>query len=155
MRQFLIITIIILTKFANVQAQTSKVEYKTITTVESIIPAGGGRSRMIESIDEVDVDNFTTERTDGKKSMQGNISRSDAKIDRFAETKMLNFYSLTGLNFQNIASNDAMISSKLSDMAEAGWELMFVTSGVESDAGEKDMYGVFITRFIFKRVIQL
>ena len=36
-------------------------------------------------------------------------------------------------------------------MAKQGWELMFVTSGVESDAGEKDGKGIFITRYIFKK----
>jgi len=36
-------------------------------------------------------------------------------------------------------------------MAEEGWELIFVNSGVESDAGEKDGQGIFITRYIFKR----
>jgi hypothetical protein len=28
---------------------------------------------------------------------------------------------------------------------------VFVTSGVESDAGDKDGNGIFITRYIFKR----
>jgi hypothetical protein len=36
-------------------------------------------------------------------------------------------------------------------MAKQGYELVFVTSGVESDAGEKDGKGIFITRFIFKK----
>ena len=67
------------------------------------------------------------------------------------ETKLLNFFSGVGINFQNIASNDAIITSKLTDLARNGWTLMFVTSGVESDAGEKDGKGIFITRFIFYR----
>jgi len=79
------------------------------------------------------------------------VKRGDAKIDKFAESKLLNFYSLAGINFQNIASNDALISSKLNQMTEEGWELAFVTSGVESDAGKSDSNGLFITRFIFKR----
>ena len=32
-----------------------------------------------------------------------------------------------------------------------GWELAFVTSGVESSAGGDDGEGIFITRFVFKR----
>ena len=36
-------------------------------------------------------------------------------------------------------------------MSQEGWELAYVTSGVESDAGKTDDYGLFITRFIFKR----
>ncbi|MEQ9297740.1 MAG: hypothetical protein RIF33_04210 [Cyclobacteriaceae bacterium] len=127
-------------------------EYKVITTVESIIPAGIGRSRMISPIQEVDTDQFTTERTNGKKGgAQGDVRRKDLKIDNFEETKMLNFFSVTGINFQNIASNDAMISGKLTAMAEEGWELAFVTSGVESDSGVDDGQGIYVTRYVFKR----
>ena len=126
-------------------------EYKVITVVESIVPAGIGRSRMIEGQTDLDIDDFTTVRTDGKKSDQGDIKRKDAKVDNFAESKLLNFYSVFGINFQNIASNDALISSKVNKMSQEGWELMFVTSGVESDGGAQDGKGIYITRFIFKR----
>ena len=136
----------------SVDAQPEPIQYKVITVVESVVPAGLGRSRMIESQTDMEIDDFTTERTDGKKSNQDNIKRKDAKIDEFAESKLLNFYSVTGINFQNIASNDALISSKLNKMAEEGWELIFVTSGVESDSGlEPDGKGIYITRFIFKK----
>ncbi|MEP1095769.1 MAG: hypothetical protein ABJG78_11710 [Cyclobacteriaceae bacterium] len=126
-------------------------EFKVITVVESIVPGGLGRSRMVENKGSLDINTFTTERTDGKKSAQKDVKRGDAKIDKFAESKLLNFYSLAGINFQNIASNDALISSKLNKMTEEGWELAFVTSGVESDAGKSDGNGLFITRFIFKK----
>ena len=128
-------------------------EYHVITTVESIVPMGLGRSRMLDHKDPEDYKPLTTARTDGKKSDQGDIKREDVRIEHFEETKLLNFYSLTGINFQNVASNDAVVSSKLNDMAKDGWELMFVTSGVESDAGEKDANGIFITRYVFKRPV--
>ncbi len=38
-------------------------------------------------------------------------------------------------------------------MLEDGWDLIFVTSAVESDAGEGDEQGIFITRYIFKRAL--
>lgn len=126
-------------------------EYKIITTVESIVPMGIGRSRMVDPQTPADHKALTTERTDGKKSSQGDIKRDDIKIDNFEETKLLNFYSGVGINFQNITSNDAVVSSKLNELASQGWTLVFVTSGVESDAGDKDMNGIFITRYIFKR----
>jgi len=126
-------------------------QYKVVTVVESIVPAGIGRSRMIENQTDLEIDDFTTDRTDGKKSKQGEIKREDAKVDRFAESKLLNFYSVAGINFQNIASNDALISSKLNKLAEEGWELVFVTSGVESDSGKGDGKGIYITRFVFKK----
>jgi len=126
-------------------------EFKVITVIESIVPGGLGRSRMIETISETEVEDFTTERTDGKSSDQRKVRRRDAKVDNFEETKLLNFYSLTGINFQNIASNDALITSKLNQLAKEGWELMFMSSGVEGDGGETDGNGIFITRFVFKK----
>jgi hypothetical protein len=126
-------------------------EYKIITTVESIVPLGIGRSRMLDAKESSDYKNLTTARVDGKKSDQGDIKREDIKINNFEETKLLNFYSAVGINFQNIASNDAVVSSKLNEMAKEGWELMFVTSGVESEAGKQDGEGIFITRYVFKK----
>ncbi|MBX2943676.1 MAG: hypothetical protein KF860_15170 [Cyclobacteriaceae bacterium] len=126
-------------------------EYKIITTVESIVPLGMGRSRMMDPKEEASYKDLTTERTNGKKSELGDVKRGDVKIENFEETKLLNFYSAVGINFQNIASNDAVVSSKLSAMAKEGWTLVFVTSGVESDAGKQDGEGIYITRYVFKR----
>lgn len=123
-------------------------EYKIITVVESIIPGGLGRSRMIEAVGEKDHNDLTTERVDGKKS-KDQPKRKAAKVDDLKETKLLNFYSLTGLQFYNIASNDAIVMSKINELAQDGWELKFVNSGVESDAGETDGKGIFVTRYIF------
>lgn len=126
-------------------------EYKIITTVESIVPMGIGRSRITEAKEDKDIENLTTERSDGTKSNMKEVKRRDIKVDQFEETKLLNFYSATGINFQNIASNDAVVASKLNQLTEEGWELVFVTSGVESDAGGPDGNGIFITRYIFKK----
>ncbi|MCZ4407385.1 hypothetical protein O3Q51_01090 [Cryomorphaceae bacterium 1068] len=139
--------------FAAIVAEAQQVEYKVVTSIESIIPAGIGRSRIISEEDELNYEDFTTERTDGKKSKQGDVSRGDAKIAKFEETKLLNFFSIAGINFQNIASNDALITDKINKMVAQGWELAFVVSGVESDAGKGDGQGIFITRYIFKRTI--
>ncbi len=144
-RSFLVLGMMTLCAFAFAQ------EYKVVTTVESIVPLGLGRSRIIDAKEQANYKDLTTERTDGKKSDQGDIKRSDVKIENFEETKLLNFYSGVGINFQNIASNDAVISSKLTEMAKEGWQLIFVSSGVESDAGKQDGEGIFITRYVFKR----
>jgi hypothetical protein len=126
-------------------------EFKVVTIVESIVPGGLGRSRMTEAKESADYKNLTTSRTKGTKSDQGDVKREDVKIDAFDETKLLNFYSLTGINFQNIASNDAVITSKINEMIKEGWQLAFVTSAVESDAGKSDGDGIFITRLFFRR----
>lgn len=143
------VTIIFIAAMASLECYAQ--EYKVITTVESIVPGGIGRSRMTEPKESADYKSLTTSRTNGTKSDQGDIKREDVKISTFDETKLLNFYSLAGINFQNIASNDAVITSKINEMAKEGWQLLFVTSGVESDAGKSDGNGIFITRFIFKR----
>ena len=126
-------------------------EYKVITTVESVVPGGAGRSRIIENTQAMNADALTTARENGKKSEQGEVRRKDAKIDKLNETKLLNFYSFVGINFQNIASNDALIMSKINALVAEGWELAFINSGVESNAGKQDGDGLFITRYILKR----
>jgi len=149
MKRILLIAALAISCLVNVNAQSY--EYKVVTSVESIVPMGIGRSRIVEKKQDLDIEKFTTERTDGKKSSQGKVKRKDAKIKNFSETKLLNFYSIAGINFQNIASNDALISAKMNKLTEAGWELAFVTSAVESDAGKGDGNGIFITRYIFKK----
>ena len=129
-------------------------EYQVITSVESIIPSGLGRSRLISSNENRNYKDFTTTRTHGKKvkDKRNKSDRSDIRVKNFDETKLLNFFNIAGIRFQNIAANDAVISSKINTMSENGWELAFVSSAVESDAGDKDGNGIFVTRYIFKRV---
>jgi len=126
-------------------------EYKIVTSIESVVPMGLGRSRIISAEEDKDYKTYTTSRTE-ENTKQNKSKRSESKIDNFDETKILNFYSAAGINFQNIASNDALLSSKVNTMLEEGWDLSFVTSAVESDAGKGDGTGIFITRFIFKRL---
>jgi hypothetical protein len=131
---------------------TAQTEYKVVTVVESIVPMGAGRSRIIEATTDMDYQQFTTERTEGKDGgKQGKVKRKDAKIEALNETKLLNFYSGVGLNFQNIASNDAMITSMLNKMSKDGWDLFSVAAGVESKGSKDDNAGIFITRYLFKR----
>ncbi len=98
-------------------------EFMQITTVESVVPGGLGRSRMI-SVDE-----------------KGNMR----------EEKLENFYSMVGVNFENIKNNDLAITRKINDMTKDGWELKFVTTGVESG---QDKTGLFITRYLFQRELK-
>lgn len=99
---------------------SQKSEYLQVTTIESVVPAGLGRSRMI-----------TTDE-------QGNLQ----------EVKLSNFYSAVGINFSNVRDNDREITRKIGDLSDQGWELIQVTSGVES---KESSNGIFITRYLFKR----
>lgn len=128
-------------------------EFKIVTTIESIVPGGAGRSRIIENGTEVDYSEFTTVRSkDGKDKTSKD--RSDVKIEELKETTLVNFYSMVGINFQNIASNDAMMTSLLNKYSKDGWELIQITSAAESDAGKDDGNGIFITRYFFKRTVK-
>ena len=150
MKKFYLIVALLGGIFAS---EAQQYEYKVITSVESIIPSGLGRSRIISSNDERNYEDFTSERTDGKeeKDSRNDSKRSDIRVKNFEETKLLNFFNLGGIRFQNIAANDAVMTSKINKMIEEGWDLAFVTSAVESFGGKGDNNGIFITRYIFKR----
>lgn len=127
-----------------------EVEYKVITSVESIVPSGLGRSRLVSSNEQRDFESFTSERTEDEDE-RNKSKRKDIRVKDFEETKLLNFYNIGGIRFQNIVANDALVSSKLTAMGNEGWELLFINSAVESDSGKDDGQGIFVTRYTFKR----
>ena len=136
----------------NMTTQTFN-EWKIVTVVESIVPMGLGRSRMVENMTDVNTEEFRTSRVDGKTSSQRNVSRKELKVDKFDEAKLLNFFSATGINFQNIASNDAMIAARIMELESEGYALVHVTSAVESFGGKDDDSGIFISRMYFKKAL--
>jgi len=146
MKKIIIFASLILLATTEISAQ----QIKVITSVESIVPGGMGRSRIIDAQEEKNFGEYTTTQTEEDNS-RNKSKRADIRVKNFEETKLLNFYNIAGIRFQNIAANDAVISSKLTSMIKDGWQLMFVTSGVEADAGGDDGQGLFITRFIFKK----
>ena len=100
-------------------------EYKQFSTVESIIGGGLGRSRILT--------------TDDKGTL--------------VEKDLLNFYSMVGINFGNIANNDRSIVSKLNEWTTDGWELTNVTSGAQTNMSNgSTSSGIFITRYLFRKV---
>ncbi|MGC6433393.1 MAG: hypothetical protein ACON4M_04290 [Crocinitomicaceae bacterium] len=151
MKKLIIVAVALVLSYTGI-SQTY--EYKVVTSVESIIPMGLGRSRIIENNQEMDYRTLTTSREKGNDSKSNQVKRKDAKIDGLNETKMLNFYSGVGINFRNIASNDALVTSMLNSLSEEGWDLFTVSTGVESDAGSDDGQGIFVTRYIFRRIKQ-
>ena len=142
----------ILTGFTNGETSTvQQYEFEIVTVVESVVPKGLGRSRMLAKTEIVDYNPSTSVRMeDGEKVKSKNDKRKDIRTKAFEETKLLNFYNLGGIRFNNIATNDAMVKSKLNQMTTEGWELTFVTGGVES-SGDKDPNGIYLSRYIFKK----
>lgn len=97
-------------------------EYAQITTIESIIPGGLGRSRML-------------------------ITYPDGKQD---EKKIENLYSMVGINFTDIKFNDKEILTAITEFSNAGWE-MFSTSNLTQSPSEGFSQGIFLTRYLFRR----
>jgi hypothetical protein len=146
MKKLILVFVISFISFIDLNAQ---VEYKVVTSVESIVPKGLGRSRLISGNEDKDYKEFTTSQTEDDNS-RNKSDRDEIRVKDFDETKLLNLYNVAGIRFQNIAANDALITSKINTMISEGWELVFVTSAVESDGGKGDGNRIFITRYIFK-----
>lgn len=146
MKRIFLLAIVGFATFLSVNAQ----EYKVVTSVESIVPNGLGRSRIINALEDKDYKAYTSVQTE-EDNTRNKSRRKDIRVKNFEETKLLNFFNLGGIRFQNIAANDALLTSMMNDMVLDGWELAFVTSAVESDGGEDDGQGIFVTRYIFKR----
>jgi hypothetical protein len=146
MKRSLLFLLLLTAAFPAVSAQ----QFKVITCVESIVPNGLGRSRIINALEEKDYKEYTSVQTEDDNT-RNKSDRGDIRVKNFEETKLLNFYNLGGIRFQNIAANDALITSMINTMISEGWELAFVSSAVESEGGKGDGQGIFITRFIFKK----
>ena len=145
MKKLVIAVFIAIIACLEIQAQ----QFKVITSVESIVPNGIGRSRIINTLDERDYRDYTSVQS-AESGDRNKSDRSEIRVKDYEETKLLNFFNIGGIRFQNIAANDTMISSMINTMVSEGWELAFVTSAVES-SGKGDNQGIFITRYIFKK----
>lgn len=99
-------------------------EYFQFSTIESVIPGGLGRSRIL-----------TTDNN-------GQLLEKDLK----------NFYSMVGLNFKNIAQNDNAIVERINDYSSDSWELVSVSTGSHAQTSDGNSSGgLFITRYLFRR----
>ena len=145
MKKVIFIAFLILVATLELNAQ----QFKVITSVESIVPNGVGRSRIVNTMEEKDYKEYTSTQTD-EYNTRNKSDRGEIRVKNYEETKLLNFYNIGGIRFQNIAANDTMITSMIDTMIKDGWILAFETSAVES-AGKGDNNGIFITRYIFKK----
>lgn len=99
-------------------------QYFQFSTIESVIPGGLGRSRIL-----------TTDNN-------GQVLEKDLK----------NFYSMVGLNFKNIAENDRSIVDRINSYSNDGWELMSVVTGSHAQTSDGNSSGgLFITRYLFRK----
>lgn len=99
--------------------------WRQFSTIESVVPGGLGRSRVIVS------------------------DAGDQEVGK----DLMNFYSMVGINFKNIANNDRIIVDQINEFVNEGWELHTVTTGVNSAAEGKGGTGIFITRYLFRKPV--
>ncbi|UYZ58853.1 hypothetical protein [Hymenobacter latericus] len=99
-------------------------QYMQMTTIESIVAGGLGRSRVL----------FTPEFKGTK------------------EAQMENLFSLTGINIANVRTNEETILRYLSEATADGWELFQVTPLTQTlqNAGSTGQ-GIFLTRYTFRK----
>jgi hypothetical protein len=92
-----------------------------ITTIESVVGAGLGRSKMV-------------------------ITKEDGGVE---EKDMENLFSLGGINFKNIRQNENTIISTLKFYSDAGWKLQStVPLTLSPNQGGN---GIFMTRYLLTR----
>ena len=96
-------------------------KFMQITTIESVVGAGLGRSKMI-------------------------ITKEDGAIE---EKDMENLFSLGGINFKNIRQNETTIISTLKYYSEAGWKLQATVPLTLSPMQGGN--GIFMTRYLLTR----
>lgn len=121
-----LLTIILITgliSLANSQEvvkETPK-KFMQITTIESVIGGGFGRSKMV-------------------------ITKEDGSQE---ERDMENLFSLTGMNMKNIKSNESDILKVLKTYTDEGWKIEQVTP-LTLSPGDKGP-GIFMTRYLLAK----
>jgi hypothetical protein len=126
MKKIIIVLVIALGLGSSAFAQEVKPEiskqYMQITTVESVVAGGLGRSKMVIT----------------------NPDGSQKEID------LENLFSLAGINFKNIRQNEDKILKTLKEYTDNNWKLDQVTSLTlsQNDSGSG---GIFMTRYLLSK----
>jgi len=121
-----IASLIVTASFNNLKAQEIKAEtsreFMHVTTVESVLAGGLGRSKMIIT------------NPDGEQK----------------ESDLENLFSVVGINFKNIKGNEDKLVRTLKSYTDKGWEIEHVTSLTlsQNDSGAG---GIFMTRYLLSK----
>ncbi|MGG9964188.1 hypothetical protein [Ferruginibacter sp. SUN106] len=104
-----------------IKAEASK-QFMQITTVESVLAGGLGRSKMIIT------------NPDGTQK----------------DSEMENLFSMVGINFKNIKENEDKVVKTLKEYTNNGWKVEHVTSLTlsQNDSGAG---GIFMTRYLLSK----
>lgn len=96
-------------------------KFMQITTIESVVGGGFGRSKML-------------------------ITKDDGSQE---ERDMENLFSLTGMNIKNIKSNESDILKTLKSFIDEGWKVYQVIP-LTLSPGDKGP-GIFMTRYLLSK----
>ena len=122
MKKAILILVIILGFITDNSLQAQKTEtiqkFMQITTIESVVGGGFGRSKMV-------------------------VTKEDGSQE---ERDMENLFSLTGINMKNIKSNESDILRVLKTYTDMGWKTLQVTP-LTLSPGDKGA-GIFMTRYL-------
>ncbi len=113
---FLVNISVCLTAFS----QEKKTSIVQITTIESTVSGGAGRSRMF-------------------------ITSSEGKQE---EKEINNLFSLVGINFKNIKGNETSIIQTIKQYTDQGWKLVSTTPLTISPSEGGQSAGMFMTRYL-------
>lgn len=100
-----------------------KKQFMQVTTIESVLAGGFGRSKMIIT----------------------NPDGTQRDLD------MENLFNLVGINFKNIKENDDKLVRTLMEYTNIGWKVEQVTSLTLSQ-NENGSGGIFMTRYLLSRL---
>jgi hypothetical protein len=121
----IILSIIVITCFIVSNAQEAVKEpvkkFMQITTIESVIGGGFGRSKMI-------------------------ITKEDGTQE---DRDMENLFSMTGMNLKNIKTNESEILKTLKTYTDQGWKIEQVTPLTLSPGNNSS--GIFMTRYLLSK----
>jgi hypothetical protein len=119
MKKMILALAILITLSSGASAQEQPAgKFMQITTIESVVAGGFGRSRMIVT------------KEDG--------SQEDRELE--------NLFSMTGINLKNIKSNESVILQTLKSYTDAGWKL-YSTIPLTLSPGNNGS-GIFMTRYL-------
>jgi hypothetical protein len=122
MKKMMFVCSLLLAALTNLPAQQKPVtKFMQITTIESVVGGGLGRSRLI-------------------------VTKEDGTQD---EMDMENLFSLTGLNLKNIKNNESLILKTLKSYTDAGWKLVSALPLTLSPGQGGN--GIFMTRYLLSK----
>lgn len=128
MKQFMMAVLVLLAlcNSTNLKAQDtntkSSQQFMQVTTVESVLAGGLGRSRMIIT------------NPDGSQK----------------ESDLENLFSMVGINFKNIRQNEDKVIRTLKYYTDNGWKIEHVNTLTLSQT-ESGNGGIFMTRYLLSK----